>query len=102
MGKPTEWFFQCVEEAVGHDIDPSRVAMFGDQFRTDMAFARNNKFKAGVFVGTGVDNISSFDSLPEELKPTHYIQKLADMRPHLEKIWNERKDMRRGSEAGDQ
>ena len=87
MGKPTEWFFRCVEEAVGGTIDPKRVAMFGDQFRTDIAFANKNHFKAGVFVGTGVDTIESVnEQLTQELRPTHYLPKLADLRPFLEEM----------------
>lgn len=83
MGKPTQWFFKCIQEAIGKEIDPAKVAMFGDQLKTDIAFGRNNHFKASVLVGTGIDQLSDAETLPDEMKPTHFLSKLSDLKKFL-------------------
>lgn len=83
MGKPTQWFFECIQEAIGKEIDTARVAMFGDQLKTDIAFGRNNGFKASVLVGTGIDRLSSAEALPDDMKPTHFLSKLSDLKKFL-------------------
>lgn len=83
MGKPTKWFFECIQEAIGKEIDPTRVAMFGDQLKTDIAFGRNNGFRASVLVGTGIDRLSDAEKVADEMKPTHYLSKLSDLKKFL-------------------
>ena len=83
MGKPTKWFFECIQEAIGKEIDPLRVAMIGDQLKTDIAFGRNNGFKASVLVGTGIDKLSDAEKLADDMKPTHFLSRLSDLKKFL-------------------
>jgi ribonucleotide monophosphatase NagD (HAD superfamily) len=57
--------------------------MFGDQFVSDLAFARNNKFGGAVLVGTGLDSLEDIGKHPSEIHPSHYIPKLSDLLPFL-------------------
>lgn len=86
IGKPEKFFFECIKKGLGLKIDPSRVAMFGDQFISDIAFGNNNGFGASVLVETGLDklvDLKAQDPSKTNLVPTHYMSKLSDLLPFL-------------------
>ncbi|KAI1303657.1 Glycerol-3-phosphate phosphatase [Halotydeus destructor] len=83
IGKPTPLFYEGIKNAMDIvDIDPKKVAMFGDQYRVDILFAKNNGFGAAILVGTGVDKIADADQYSDSA-PSHYLPKLSDMLPFL-------------------
>lgn len=75
MGKPTKWFFNCIKESTGKDINPLKVCMFGDTLATDIRFALNNRFRCSVLVKTGIDQIENV----QRYRPTHMIRSLGDL-----------------------
>ena len=86
LGKPSKLMFEPLRKAKG--LDPSEAIMIGDQFKTDIQFAKNIGARSTIVL-TGVTTKDDVAAINPELKPDFVRDSVRDI-PDLVKEINEK------------
>ena len=77
-GKPSAWFVQLAQEAVG-TTQMDRVLMVGDRLETDIAFGRAAGFQTLLVTETGVHSLQHASDSEPHLRPRYHTRSSASI-----------------------